>query len=384
MSTIIAAADGSALGNPGPAGWAWYIDESNWSSGGWEHGTNNMGELKAVIELFQATAPAAERKLVVYCDSQYVINSLTQWMPGWKKRGWKKADGKPVLNRELLQQLDAATAGRDYELVWVKGHAGHTLNEAADTRANTAAQAYKAGTRPDAGPGFVGAGGAGTGSAGANGTAFAESSADAHLPVEEFTQAQAEQARAGFDALKLNGVLKPASTMASPNPQQVAARKAQLEQAARRAEETASAAEAAVVTETAAGAEPGQIRPVESHPVAADPDEALAAEEELEATGAMMSESEIAELLHEQLLWVTADGRLVPRALTIEYRTRAFTQRGKPLRRTASQVDAHNVLIVAVVATARGRVNRSSLWHYDQNACSWRLRFRQESAIAAA
>ena len=121
MSEIIAAADGSALGNPGPAGWAWYIDDNHWAAGGWEHGTNNMGELKAVLDLFEATAHMPERKLVVYCDSQYVINSLTKWMPGWKSRGWKKADGKPVLNRELLQELDAATAGRDYQLVWVKG-----------------------------------------------------------------------------------------------------------------------------------------------------------------------------------------------------------------------------------------------------------------------
>jgi len=117
MSEIIAAADGSALGNPGPAGWAWYIDDNHWAAGGWEHGTNNMGELKAVLDLFEATAHMPERKLVVYCDSQYVINSLTKWMPGWKSRGWKKADGKPVLNRELLQELDAATAARLAALV---------------------------------------------------------------------------------------------------------------------------------------------------------------------------------------------------------------------------------------------------------------------------
>ena len=160
MSEIIAAADGSALGNPGPAGWAWYIDDNHWAAGGWEHGTNNMGELKAVLDLFEATAHMPERKLVVYCDSQYVINSLTKWMPGWKSRGWKKADGKPVSNRELLQELDAATAGRDYQLVWVKGHSGHELNEAADARANAAAQAYQQGNTPDAGPGFGAAAGA--------------------------------------------------------------------------------------------------------------------------------------------------------------------------------------------------------------------------------
>ena len=118
---IIAAADGSALGNPGPAGWAWYIDDDHWASGGWAHGTNNMGELKAVLDLFEATASRPEAKLRVYCDSQYVINSLTKWMPGWKKKGWKKSDGKPVLNRDLLEALDQALTGRDYEFIWLRG-----------------------------------------------------------------------------------------------------------------------------------------------------------------------------------------------------------------------------------------------------------------------
>lgn len=151
---IIAAADGSALGNPGPAGWAWYINEDNWAAGGWEHGTNNMGELKAVLDLFEATADRAEDHLHVICDSQYTINSITKWMPGWKKKGWKKSDGKPVLNVDLMQALDRATQGRSYSFEWVKGHTGHPLNEAADERANRAAQAYRDGTPVEAGPGL--------------------------------------------------------------------------------------------------------------------------------------------------------------------------------------------------------------------------------------
>lgn len=150
---IIAAADGSALGNPGPAGWAWYIDQDNWASGGWDHGTNNMGELKAVLDLFEATAHLPESHLTVICDSQYVINSLTRWMPAWKKKGWKKSDGKPVLNRELMEELDAALAGRSYDFEWVKGHSGHRLNEEADRLAQAAARAYQEGTLPDQGPG---------------------------------------------------------------------------------------------------------------------------------------------------------------------------------------------------------------------------------------
>ena len=123
--TITAAADGSALGNPGPAGWAWYIDEGTWRAGGWPHGTNNMGELKAVLDLLEATAVDADQHLHVLCDSQYVINSVTKWMPGWKRKGWRKKDGKPVLNVELLQAIDRALVGRSVEFEWVKGHAGH-------------------------------------------------------------------------------------------------------------------------------------------------------------------------------------------------------------------------------------------------------------------
>lgn len=152
--TIIAAADGSALGNPGPAGWAWYVDANHWATGGWEHGTNNMGELKAVLDLFEATAHLPHTHLQIICDSKYVIDSLTKWMPGWKKKGWKKSDGKPVLNLDLLQALDKAMAGRSYSFEWVKGHSGHPLNEAADQLANGAAKSYQAGQEPEAGPGY--------------------------------------------------------------------------------------------------------------------------------------------------------------------------------------------------------------------------------------
>ena len=154
---IFAAADGSALGNPGPAGWAWYVDDDCWASGGWPRGTNNMGELMAVLDLLQQTAHVDD-ELHVFCDSKYVIDSVTKWMPGWKRKGWKKSDGKPVLNVELMKALDAAMEGRRdrVRFEWVKGHAGHELNEAADKRANAAASAYQRGVEPDAGPGFAG------------------------------------------------------------------------------------------------------------------------------------------------------------------------------------------------------------------------------------
>ena len=154
--TITAAADGSALGNPGPAGWAWYVDDSSWAAGGWKHATNNQGELKAVLELFRATAHIDD-DLLVLCDSQYVINSVTKWMKGWKAKGWRKGDGKPVMNLDLLKEIDEAIAGRRYRFEWVKGHVGHPLNEAADERARGAAEAFQRGRPAPAGPGFAGA-----------------------------------------------------------------------------------------------------------------------------------------------------------------------------------------------------------------------------------
>lgn len=160
--TIIAAADGSALGNPGPAGWAWYIDADRWRCGGWTRGTNNQGELTAVLDLLRQTADCDE-PLHVLCDSQYVINSVTKWTKGWKRKGWKKADGKPVLNVELMKALDEAMAGRSVTFEWVKGHAGHELNEKADALANGAATAHSSGEEPQPGPGFPGARSVGAG-----------------------------------------------------------------------------------------------------------------------------------------------------------------------------------------------------------------------------
>lgn len=152
--TITAAADGSALGNPGPAGWAWYVNDDCWRAGGWPHGTNNQGELMAVLDLFRATAHMPGEDLLILCDSQYVINAVTKWMPGWKRKGWRKADGKPVLNVDLLKDIDQALVGRKYTFEWVRGHAGHELNEAADVRARAAATAYQQGVAVRQGPGF--------------------------------------------------------------------------------------------------------------------------------------------------------------------------------------------------------------------------------------
>lgn len=155
--TLTAAADGSALGNPGPAGWAWYIDEERWAAGGWPSGTNNRGELQAVIELLEAAADVDD--LHILCDSKYVINSITKWMPKWKLQGWKKANKEDVLNRDQMERLDALmtarnSANRGVRFEWVKGHSGHALNDAADERARGAAEAMRAGAQVPSGPGM--------------------------------------------------------------------------------------------------------------------------------------------------------------------------------------------------------------------------------------
>ena len=153
MTTVVAV-DGSALGNPGPAGWAWYVDENCWAAGGWPNSSNNRGELTALLELLKATAPTNE-ELHVLADSQYVINSVTKWMPGWKKRGWRKSDKSPVLNADLMQAIDEAISGRKVSFEWVRGHSGHPLNEAADDKARAAARAYQHHSSVESGPGWT-------------------------------------------------------------------------------------------------------------------------------------------------------------------------------------------------------------------------------------
>ncbi|MCK2033522.1 ribonuclease H [Microbacterium sp. KSW4-4] len=197
--TITAAADGSALGNPGPNGWAWYIDDANWAAGGSPHGTNNQGELRAVLELLRATA-GTDEKLLIECDSRYVIDSVTKWMPGWKRRGWRKSDGGPVLNRDLLEGIDEALRGRDVEFSWVKGHAGHPLNEAADERANAAAKAYQQKQEPRRGPGFTRATDAGAAVAASAPVAAAAAEAPASASTTASSRTSTPVAEAEFAA----------------------------------------------------------------------------------------------------------------------------------------------------------------------------------------
>ena len=179
--TITAAADGSSLGNPGPAGWAWYVDEDTWDAGGWPQGTNNLGELTAILRLLEATAETGE-ELHILADSQYAINVVSKWRLGWKKRGWTKADKKPIKNLELIQEIDRAMEGRRVTFEWVKGHAGHHMNERADDLARACAEAYQAGRTPEPGPGFGGGGGS-RGSASADQASSDQPSGGAAAPA---------------------------------------------------------------------------------------------------------------------------------------------------------------------------------------------------------
>ncbi|WP_341740914.1 ribonuclease H [Trueperella pyogenes] len=130
---LVIATDGSCSGNPGPGGWAWVEQYSGRSAaGGSPQTTNNIMELTAMISALEFAGP--EGDILLRSDSSYVIKSMTQWAPGWRRRGWKKADGKPVLNRDLIERMvnlyEARTGRTDIE--WVRGHSGDAANELAD------------------------------------------------------------------------------------------------------------------------------------------------------------------------------------------------------------------------------------------------------------
>ena len=139
--------DGSCLRNPGGAGgWAAVIETAatgavEEKSGGDPETTNNRMELTAALMALSAVPEGA--RVALYTDSQYLKNAFTKfWLPAWKKRGWKKADGEPVLNQDLWVQLDAAFATRQVQFHWVKGHAGNPRNERCDALARAEAERF--------------------------------------------------------------------------------------------------------------------------------------------------------------------------------------------------------------------------------------------------
>jgi ribonuclease HI len=135
--TIEIYTDGACRGNPGPGGWGVLLiagEHRKTMHGGELETTNNRMELTAAIEALNALR--GRSRVTLYTDSKYVMDGIREWMPNWKKRGWKTAAKKPVKNQDLWQALDAAVERHEVDWQWVKGHAGHPGNEAADALAN--------------------------------------------------------------------------------------------------------------------------------------------------------------------------------------------------------------------------------------------------------
>jgi ribonuclease HI len=132
--------DGACKGNPGPGGWGAWLKSADHEKelwGGQKQTTNNRMELTAVIEALAALKRTST--VTLHTDSEYVRQGITSWIHGWKKRGWKTADNKPVKNIDLWQRLDALAALHRIDWQWVKGHAGDPGNERADALANRGA-----------------------------------------------------------------------------------------------------------------------------------------------------------------------------------------------------------------------------------------------------
>lgn len=107
-------------------------DKEKTLKGGETETTNNRMEMMAAIKALEAIKPGYKGTVTLWTDSTYVLKGITEWIHGWKKRGWKKSDKKPVINKDLWQQLDALNSERDITWKWVKGHAGIEGNERAD------------------------------------------------------------------------------------------------------------------------------------------------------------------------------------------------------------------------------------------------------------
>ncbi len=133
---VVIYSDGACSGNPGPGGWGAVMisgDHVRDICGGEPASTNNRMELMAAIQALEALKKPC--KVELHTDSTYVMKGISEWIHGWKKRGWLTADKKPVKNDDLWRRLDVARSKHDVTWKWVKGHAGHPLNERADALA---------------------------------------------------------------------------------------------------------------------------------------------------------------------------------------------------------------------------------------------------------
>jgi ribonuclease HI len=148
LPRVIIHTDGACSGNPGPGGWGAILefgDQRKELKGGEAHTTNNRMELMAAIAALEALKRPCEVDL--HTDSQYLRNGITSWIRKWKSNGWKTAEKKPVKNADLWQRLDGALAHHTVRWHWVKGHAGHDLNERADELAREGIMAVRAGAK---------------------------------------------------------------------------------------------------------------------------------------------------------------------------------------------------------------------------------------------
>lgn len=131
--------DGACRGNPGPGGWGALLrfkHSEKRLKGAVSDTTNNRMELQAAISALESLSRPCKVQLTI--DSRYVMDGIQQWLPNWKKRGWKTASKKPVKNEDLWRQLDELANAHEIDWHWVKGHSGHTENELADQLANDA------------------------------------------------------------------------------------------------------------------------------------------------------------------------------------------------------------------------------------------------------
>ena len=136
-SPVVIHTDGACRGNPGPGGWGAVLEHDSRERElyGYEpETTNNRMELMAIIRALETLKRPCKVRAIT--DSQYVMKGVTQWMPGWKKRGWRTAARKPVANRDLWERLDTALQRHEVEWEWVRGHTGQQGNERADQLAN--------------------------------------------------------------------------------------------------------------------------------------------------------------------------------------------------------------------------------------------------------
>lgn len=130
--------DGSCAPNPGPGGWAAllrYKDTERELTGGEAHTTNNRMELTAAVQALQSLKRPC--RVVIYTDSEYLRRGITEWLPGWRRRNWRRKDGA-LANIDLWQALDAAMQDHEIEWRWVRGHAGNVYNERVDALAKKA------------------------------------------------------------------------------------------------------------------------------------------------------------------------------------------------------------------------------------------------------